>query len=161
MVRRGDLLIGLITLVGGLVLFALARPFGPMPGQNYGAGTLPRLVAVLAVMVGGALVFKATRPTLTGSGATVAEPVRPVDRAGILRLAASFGLMVGHLLLLRPLGFVPASVLLVGGIAMLLGRRWWEAALLAILSTLAIRWVFVQWLSVPLPRTDWLILPGT
>lgn len=162
--------LGAVSILIGAALLVGSRNLGAIPGQNYGADTLPRLVALLSIGVGIAMLIQALRPR---RGATTGKPTdQPVDQptdqsadaAGAagwlrdplawLRLGAAAGLILAYALFSPITGFVVAGIAVVAGFALLLGVRPVYAAILGITAALVLRYVFADILLVPLPRMD-------
>lgn len=158
--------LGAVSILIGAALLVGSRDLGAIPGQNYGADTLPRLVALLSIGVGIAMLIQSLRPR---RGATTDQPAdRPADQPGDatstagwlgdplawLRLGAAAGLILAYALFSPITGFVIAGIAVVAGFALLLGVRPVYAAILGITAALVLRYVFADILLVPLPRMD-------
>lgn len=158
--------LGAVSILIGAALLVGSRDLGAIPGQNYGADTLPRLVALLSIGVGIAMLIQALRPR---RGATTGKPTdqpadHPDDAASAtgwlrdplawLRLGAAAGLILAYALFSPITGFVIAGIAVVAGFALLLGVRPVYAAILGITAALVLRYVFADILLVPLPRMD-------
>lgn len=158
--------LGAVSILIGAALLVGSRDLGAIPGQNYGADTLPRLVALLSIGVGIAMLIQALRPR---RGATTDQPAdQPTDQSADatsaagwlrdplawLRLGAAAGLILAYALFSPITGFVIAGIAVVAGFALLLGVRPVYAAILGITAALVLRYVFADILLVPLPRMD-------
>lgn len=154
--------LGAVSILIGAALLVGSRDLGAIPGQNYGADTLPRLVALLSIGVGIAMLIQALRPRRVATADQPAE--QPGDASGAtgwlrdplawLRLGAAAGLILAYALFSPITGFVVAGIAVVAGFALLLGVRPVYAAILGITAALVLRYVFADILLVPLPRMD-------
>ena len=68
-----------------------------------------------------------------------------------LRALGCAFVFVVYLVLLTPVGYLAATPVLIATMAMLLGARWWMAALVSLAATLLIGFVFATILNVVLP----------
>ena len=157
--RLREGVIGSFTVLVGILMWLAARKLVAIPGQIYGAGSLPRVIAVLAVAVGAAQIIVALRQPTTQIAPDQQTPWLDQPRSW-LRLGAAIGLMFLYALLAPISGFVIAATLLVAGTALLLGVRWWVALILAVTAAVLLREIFVGGLMVPLPRGTWLPAMG-
>ncbi len=73
------------------------------------------------------------------------------NRVVLLRQLVLVAALVGYALLLDPIGFVAATVLIVGFMAVLMGAKWWQAGLTGVLSSVALYLLFNTVLGLPLP----------
>jgi hypothetical protein len=62
-----------------------------------------------------------------------------------------FLLVLAYILAAPTVGFVPISILILLVFLMLMGARWWIAAVVALAATVLIQQTFVGLLRVPLP----------
>ncbi len=138
-----------IALAG--LIFLLTGHFTEMPGQNYGAGFFPRVIAVAMALLGAGLVVRGIRARGAGPWA------QPLDWMGSPRLRANFLLVLGALVFYIVasdlLGFViTALILLFVLLTALRGLATWRSsAAIALVATLVIQQFFGQLLRVPLP----------
>lgn len=135
--------LGVFALVG---VFAIHVPVG----AHVGPRVFPIFVAVIllgsavAVLIG---VLRGQRG-VPEDGEDIDQSL-PTDWLTMLKIA---GLVVAHLLLVEPVGWVPAAALLFGGVAWSLGaRRWWMALLIGTGLALVIQIVFGGLLGLSLP----------
>ncbi|MDO5603629.1 MAG: tripartite tricarboxylate transporter TctB family protein [Paracoccus sp. (in: a-proteobacteria)] len=159
-VNRTDLIIGALAIMAGLILFFAARSLIAIPGQQYGAGSMPRMIAFLSILIGAAMVWTGLR-----GGDAPADTDEPrhdwaSQPAAWGRLLAAIGLMLFYIIASRPLGFLPVAFVIVAGMALLLDVRLWVAVLLGVVSALVLRYIFGVLLMVPLPRGEWFTIPG-
>ncbi|HKI57125.1 MAG TPA: tripartite tricarboxylate transporter TctB family protein [Trueperaceae bacterium] len=72
-------------------------------------------------------------------------------RIVLLRQLVLVAALVGYALLLDPIGFLAATVLVVAFMALLLGARWWQAGTTGLVSSAALYLLFNSVLGLPLP----------
>ena len=149
--RVNDAVLGAGLLALALAVFLYARTLPPVPGQEYGAAVFPMLVAWGLGGAGGLLVVTGARHW-QGAWVAAAWTRRP---AGWKRLGAVAALVVFYMVASEPLGFMPVSVSMLFALFMLFGARWWVAALVAAVVTVAVARGFGDLLRVPLPRGPW------
>lgn len=151
--RLGDSALGLLVLLGGAALFWAGLGFSPIPGQEYGAQTMPKTIGLLAMVVGVVLM-------VTGRGQpalTLADWSR--DPMAWARLAAAILLILFYVLFAGKLGFLIAGFLLLLAMMLLTGTRPLVAVVVAICAVIVVQYSFGQLLRVPLPRGEFLALP--
>lgn len=68
------------------------------------------------------------------------------------RLSATLLLILFYIAAAEPLGFLPVAFVVLFALIVLLGGRWWVAALVAALVALVVAKSFGSLLLVPLPR---------
>lgn len=152
--KLGDTSLGILVLIGGLALFWAALGFSPIPGQVYGAQTMPKAVGVLAIGVGLALILNGRA---AGMAVTIADWARDPGAWG--RLLAAIALIVAYILLAGRLGFALTAFALLIALMLLTGTRLLTAVIVAIGTVIVVQYSFGQLLRVPLPRGDLLALP--
>ncbi|AUH32978.1 tripartite tricarboxylate transporter TctB family protein [Paracoccus tegillarcae] len=151
--RLGDSALGMLVLLGGAALFWAALGFSPIPGQEYGAQTMPKTIAVLAMAVGAVMMVSGRgQPALVLDGWTR-------DPMAWARLAASILLILGYVLFASKLGFALTAFLLLVAMMLLTGTHPLTALLVAVGAVVIVQYSFGQLLRVPLPRGDLLALP--
>ncbi|WP_372799984.1 tripartite tricarboxylate transporter TctB family protein [Paracoccus seriniphilus] len=141
------LAIALMVMLGGVALIISSYDYPALPGQKYGAGTMPFLIGMMGLLLGLALFVQSW--AIRG-GSLFQLIVPPTGRAGWGALASLLG-VVAYILLADRLGFVPVAVILLF-ILMWLGRVAPVIALIiSVLASLLIYVVFSRFLLVPLP----------
>jgi len=146
-----DLALGVLVLIGGVAIYISALQFSPIPGQDYGAETMPKAIAFLAIALGLFLVAKGLATMRT-------EPVLVVPAwahspVSLARLALTTVLVVAYIVLSRPIGFVISAFALMAILMLGLRTRIVLAIPVAILATIVIQQAFGRLLLVPLPRS--------
>lgn len=110
----------------------------------------PRLA--FAILTGLSLVyFISTARTLK-----LAEEGKVFEESGtIQRVLTLYSIAVIYPFILDWLGYMISTALLMGGMTLFLGTRvWWQALSFAVLTPVAIRFVFERLLAISLPRSD-------
>ena len=147
--RFNDAILGAAFLALALFIITSASGFHTPPGQKFGPGFFPIIVA--SVMAAAAL-------GLVAKGLLARRGQRWMELDGwfskprlVLQGAAVFGFLVAYGLLSEVLGFLVLAPLLLWGLIWLLWGRPLVALAIAAASSFAIHQFFVQVLLVPLP----------
>lgn len=146
--RFNDAVIGVLLLVIAVAVFLYARTLPDIPGQEYGAAVFPVLVACGLGLCGVALTVSGAR---NWHGAVALAPWTNYP-APWIRVVALLAAILFYIFAAEPLGFMITSTLTLFALFMLLGSRWWIAAITAIAVSLLIERSFGNLLLVPLPR---------
>ncbi|SEK40566.1 tripartite tricarboxylate transporter TctB family protein [Pacificibacter marinus] len=152
--RVTDLTLGLLTLLGGIAIYLSAINFHAIPGQDYGAGTMPRAIAFVTGLVG---VFIITKAVMAGErlpGLQLAEWTR--SGSAVLRMLAVLGLIVAYIVVSPVVGFLPTAFCVMLVAMLILGVRIPTAIIVSAVTSVAIQQSFGKLLLVPLPRSDFL-----
>lgn len=155
--RLGDLALGILVLICGAALFHAGAQFSPIPGQVYGAQTLPRLIGMMAMVVGLALIVTGWARRDTEGLLRLSDWAR--DPRAWARLLAAGALIVGYILLSGTLGFVLTAFLMLLALLLLSGTRPMTAVIVAIGAVIVVQYSFGSLMRVPLPRGDLLPWP--
>jgi putative tricarboxylic transport membrane protein len=152
--RFNDAVLGAAFLALALFVIVSASGFHTPPGQKFGPGFFPTIVAcVMAAaalgLIAKGLVNRASQP-LVRLDAWFGRPRL------LLHGAAVFGVLVLYILLSEPLGFLVVAPPLLWGLIALLWGRPFVALLIALVASFMIHQFFVRMLLVPLP---WGIVP--
>jgi putative tricarboxylic transport membrane protein len=145
--RINDAVIGAALLVFAIAVFAIARTFPAIPGQDYGAAVFPMVIAVGLGGCGAVLVASGMRHW---EGAVSWGGWARTHHAWA-KLAVVAALVVFYIFGASILGFVPTSGIILLVFLMTMGVRWWIAIVVSIAVTLLIQQTFVGLLRVPLP----------
>lgn len=146
--RFNDALIGVLLLIVSAVVYFYARTLPDIPGQEYGAAVFPVIMACGLGLCGAALTVSGARHW--HGAATLAAWTN--DSAAWVRLIALLAAILFYIFAAEPLGFMITSTVTLFALFMLLGSRWWVAALVAVAVSLLIERSFGNLLLVPLPR---------
>lgn len=158
MIKLSELHLGVLTALGGIVLLFASAHFAALPGQAYGAGTMPRLIGWCAILLGCFMVATSLRHLPEMLRPHWADWVRKPRLA--LAAAACIAVIVFYILFAERLGFLPTSFLGLLALMLVLRTQWLTAVLVALATTLAVYYAFSRLLMVPLPRTEFLSFLG-
>jgi putative tricarboxylic transport membrane protein len=144
-----DALSGLLLLLLGVAVIAVAQTFPPVPGQAFGAALFPTLAGGGLVLFSLGLIVPALRAQSRGPWIELEDWTRRPRM--ILNAALVVGGLVFYALAVNSLGFFLTSFILLVALFLAFGvaRRW--IAPLALAVTFAIHYGFYTVLRVPLP----------
>jgi putative tricarboxylic transport membrane protein len=133
----------LVGVVGGVLYLAAALDLNAGTLAKPGPGIFPLLVAAIVLVPSAiCLVTEYLRPS---------KPPEAVGPA-FWRVPTATVAILAYVLLLKPVGFVPAAAVLCGALLWTLGRRpWWLVSLIAIGASLFCYLLFQQ-LNVYMPN---------
>lgn len=152
--RLNDTLLGAIFLALALGMIAVAQGFHTPPGQKFGPGFFPTIIASVMGAAAIGLILKGL--VNRGSRRWVELDSWFSNPRMILQGASVFVFLLAYLLLSESLGFLVLAPLLLWALIWLLwGNPLW-ALLIAICASFVIHQFFVQVLLVPLP---WGLVP--
>lgn len=163
-----DLVLGTICLTVAGALVWMSRDLTAIPGQHYGADTLPNVIAALSAATGLWMIVSGLRGGTGASpgddelaaaqteAAALRDPHWARKPSSWLRLAAAVVLVLAYMVLSPPFGFLPAALVMVLGMLLLMGVRPLTALLVAVPAVIATRYAFADLLLVPLPRSPFL-----
>ena len=155
MIRLSEFQLGVLTAVLAAGLLYASSAFAPIPGQDYGAGTMPRLIAWCGIVLGLYMMAMSLR--------TLPAALRPhlSEWTGSRRsVLSALAVILFYIVFSETLGFIPTSFIGLFALMLALGSRAHVAALASIATTLAVYYAFSRMLLVPLPRTEWLSFLG-
>ena len=152
--RVTDLTLGLLTLLGGIAIYLSALNFAAIPGQDYGAGTMPRMISLMTTLVGLFMVVKAVIGGERLPGLQLAEWTR--SGPAVIRMFAALGLIAVYIVISPIIGFLPTAFGMMVIAMLILGVRLRTALIVSALTAVAIQQSFGKLLLVPLPRSDFL-----
>jgi len=158
MIKLSELHLGILSAIGGIVLLLASARFGPLPGQEYGAGTMPRLIGWCAILLGCFMVATSLKHWRAMARPHLADWVRkPRLWLGALSCLA---IIVFYILFAETLGFIPVSFTGMFVLMLILRTGWLTALLASTATTLVVYYGFSRLLMVPLPRTEFLSFLG-
>ncbi|WP_366555083.1 tripartite tricarboxylate transporter TctB family protein [Aquibaculum sediminis] len=149
--RFNDMMLGAVLLAFAVVLAGFATTFPAIPGQRFGAGLFPLLIALGFAGCGIALVLQHLRSPHAGREPLVARTDWTQKPGAIMAVLVTIGLMIGYILLSRPLGFLPTMAVMILILLRLLQVPWWQTLVFAIGGTFLLDLIFRSLLMVPLP----------
>jgi hypothetical protein len=145
--KLNDAIPGAIFVLIAMIVLFKAGSFPTLPGQPYGPGTFPGIIA--AVMLLGGL-------TLIGSGVKSRTPaivlsdwIRTPGASG--RMAAVVGFVLAYIFLSKPIGFPLLVPVLLTLLLLIMKVRPWVSVVVALVVTGALWLLFARVLMVPLP----------
>ncbi|MBY5966991.1 MULTISPECIES: tripartite tricarboxylate transporter TctB family protein [Halomonas] len=145
--RTSDAISGTMAAALGAALIVASADLSPLPRQVYGAGTFPKVVGGLLLLMGGLLILKGLRQRQ----ALVRWSGKVAGRPFLLALGAVVASVIAYVLLTPVLGFPVVAVTLLTLLFRMYHRRGWGRALLiAVMATAVIWMLFAQVLHVPL-----------
>jgi len=130
---------------------SLQLPLGAprMPGSGFFPLALG--LALMALAAGHGIQIYLARP----KAAAPQTPAAPEGDGATRRVVLLVAGVIAAVALLKPLGYVFTSFLLMLVLLQILGLRRWRSVSIALLSAAACYFVFVRWLKIPLP-SGWL-----
>lgn len=145
--RLNDAITGVLLIVFAAVLAFWSRSFPDIPGQQYGAAVFPTLIAAGLAGSGALLIVSGIRH----GDPAVAWADWARERHGLRNVVVTVAAILFYIVAADWLGFIltMAPILLV--LLRLFGVPWLVSIATAIVVTLAVHYVFVHHLYVPLP----------
>lgn len=149
--RLNDAIIGALFLALALFIGIYGYRLPPMPGQPYGAGAFP---IVIALGLGGFSLILLIRGLRARTAATSWAEFAPWARAPgqLFNFVLTLVLILVHVLLSERIGFIPLSIAILLVLFVRRGVPPMRAAAIAVAATLVIQVAFGDILRVPLPR---------
>lgn len=145
--RRPYQIAGIVIVVAAALLFRESLRLRYYTSLGPGPGFFPLWLSLLMAALGIAMYWRAT----FGTAEAMPADFYP-DRRGSLRVAAVVGALAAVIGLLEPLGFRLAMLGFYLFVLTALGRQHWlVSGLIATAGSFGVYYVFVHWLSVPLP----------
>ena len=168
MSRAGDAPIGAVFLALALAVLWHVSDYPPAPGQPYGPALFPGLIAVGLAICSSLLMFAPLRgrggdpmgreKAGPGSANLAASSNSGASSGpGWIPFAITVSALVGYVVVVESLGFLPTAVLMLVALLRAYGVSAGRTALLAVVASLAVHTAFYKVLKVPLP---WGILSG-
>ena len=149
--RANDAVSGAILILFAAAVIALTATFPAFPGQKYGPALFPRLLGSGLIVCGALLIWRGLSARRQGARWLSLAPWT-ADPGRRLSFLAVLGAILFYILAAEPLGFIPVSFLILGGLLVWFGVRWIVALPLAVGFTLLIHYFFGSLMRVPLPR---------
>jgi putative tricarboxylic transport membrane protein len=149
--RVNDAISGAVFLALAAAIFVYALNLPPMPGQRYGAGTFP---IVIAVGLGGfslILIVQGLRRRAPGMRWFEWAPWAR-DRRTLGNFALALALILVYVFASERVGFIPLSIAILLILFLKQGVSLPTSLVVAVAATLAIQVSFSDLLRVPLPR---------
>jgi putative tricarboxylic transport membrane protein len=155
--RVSDAISGAIFFALAVFIFVYAQTLPPMPGQRYGAGAFP---TVIALGLGGFSLMMIVQAWRTRAGTHWIELAPWArDRKTLGNFLLALALILVYVFFSERVGFIPLSIAILLILFWRQGISLRNGAIVAVGATLAIQVAFSDLLRVPLPRgilTDYL-----
>ncbi|MCF3934689.1 tripartite tricarboxylate transporter TctB family protein [Acuticoccus sp. M5D2P5] len=148
--KFNDLSLGLIVLIGGIAVFLSALQFTPIPGQAYGADTMPRVIGAGTIILGLVLIVRGVMTD--GMVPRLARAEWAHSPRAILNLLIAIALVILYIVFSPSIGFVICALALQLALMLMRGVRPIPAIIVSIIATVVIQQAFGRLLLVPLPR---------
>lgn len=131
---------------------SLQLPLGTLRLPGSGFFPLALGLALMALAAGHGVKLHLARP----KAAPTVAPAAPAADGAARRVVLFVAGVIAAVALLKPLGYVFTSFLLMLVLLQILGlRSWYRSASIALVSAAASWVVFVHWLKIPLPSGWW------
>jgi len=147
-VKVNDAIIGSVLMLFAAAVFAYTRTFPSVPGQEYGPGLFPGLIAVGLFASGVALIVKGIRDRRSAPWVVLADWVR--SSRHLVSFLLGIGGMVFYILGVPVLGFVVTSIILLVILLVWLRGRPLSSLVVGVVVSGGTYLVFHQVLRVPL-----------
>lgn len=149
--KLNDVSLGLVVLAGGIAILVSAFQFTVIPGQSYGADTMPKVIGGATIILGLVLVAKG----IIAGGFRLGIAFAPWARspASLAVLALAIGLIVAYIAASPHLGFLVTAFLIQAALMLSRGVKPLPAVAVAVVATVVIQQAFGRLLLVPLPRS--------
>jgi putative tricarboxylic transport membrane protein len=145
--KLSDSLWGMLCIIFGAAVLFHIQTFPAMPGQKYGPAVFPGLIATGFVVCGLLLLARGIK----AKEALIGWMDWTRSRTHVLRFFALIAVMIFYVLASESLGFLLTSTLSLVGLFALFGVPLGRAALIAVIATLTIHFLFYKVMRVPLP----------
>ena len=152
--KFNDVLLGLMVLAGGIAIYVSSLGFTSIPGQAYGAETMPHALSLLCVCLGLFITVRGVaasgwRPGVAFAGWTHSP-------ASMIALTITILAIIAYIVLSPPLGFVPVAFAVLLVLMLTLRTPPLTAVLVSLVAVIVVQQAFGRILLVPLPRNAWL-----
>ncbi|MDQ0326396.1 putative tricarboxylic transport membrane protein [Rhodopseudomonas julia] len=152
--KFNDFVLGVLVLIGAAAILVSARNFSPIPGQAYGAETMPNAIGIVAAGLGIFMMAKSALAGFPGRAVALADWVR--SPGSLVGVATALALIGVYIVFSERVGFVPIAFLILLVFMLTLRTRIIVAVPVAIFATILVQQTFGRLLLVPLPRNDFL-----
>ena len=147
--KINDAVFGAVFALLGAVILVHVQSFPKIPGQDYGPGIFPGLIAVGLLVCGVMLVVSGLRQRASHAWFAGSDWMRSPGHVGAL--AAIVLGVAAYIAFAEVLGFLLVAPVLLLLWFRMLGVRWPTAIAAAAIATLVIWYAFYKLLRVPLP----------
>ncbi len=151
--KVNDAIWGALLLLLSVALLVHVQSFPKIPGQQYGPGMFPGVVAACLGICAVLLIIKGVAARALGQQRAPWIALQPWTRSHrhVVAFALTIAINVFYILAVRSLGFIPTGIVYLTVLFTVfgLGARW--AVPLAVVATFVIHTAFYKLLRVPLP----------
>jgi putative tricarboxylic transport membrane protein len=149
--RVSDVISGALFLALAIFIGVYAQTLPPMPGQRYGAGAFPTLIALGLGGFSILMMVQAWRKRAPGTRwVEWANWAR--DHRTVVNFLLALVLILVYVFFSERIGFIPLSIAILFILFWRQGVSLRTSAIVAVAATLAIQVAFSDLLRVPLPR---------
>ncbi len=145
--KLSDTLSGIIIGIFAIIIFVMALSFPPTPGQEFGSGLFPRLIAIGLFICAICLIAQGRHAQ--GKKIWVAWP--GLNSVTFLRFCMIPAALIFYFLTAEYLGFFISSGIILIITFLVFGVTPLKSILLTVISLLIIHFAFYNILEVPLP----------
>ena len=145
--KKNDAVFGSIFIVLGIFIFTQTFFYPSLEKGHPGPGLFPNLLAILFIIFGGVLIFKARR----SSAAEEKEEESPPGHKKITNALFVLAIIIVYVVAVGKVGFLVTSAVLLFILMKKLGAPALRSAIASICITLFINIMFLKILRVPLP----------
>lgn len=145
--KISDTLSGILIGIFAIIVFVMALSFPPTPGQEYGSGLFPRLIAVGLLICGVFLIVQSRRRR--NNQQWLAWP--GLNTVALLRFCMIPAVLIFYFLTADFLGFFISSGIILIITFLVFGVKPVRGLILTVISVLVIHFSFYNILQVPLP----------
>lgn len=145
---KRDRISGILLFGLGLAvcLKSLTYPLGDF--RRPGGGLFPLIASVFLMGLSVLLTVQAFR----AKGEEKEAPFFPENESP-RRILMGFGALLGFRYLLPLIGFTPSAAAFIFFLSRFLGKYgWWASAAFALITAVAVHYLFEVWLKIPMPR---------
>lgn len=148
--KISDVISGAFFLALAAFIFVYAQTLPPMPGQRYGAGAFPTLIALGLGGFSLLMIVQGWRRRAGTRWIELADWARDGKTLGNFLLALA--LILVYVFFSERIGFIPLSIAILLILFWRQGVGFRTGAVVAVAATLAIQLAFSDLMRVPLPR---------
>ena len=151
--NRDETIVGIVIFLFGAIttLFSLRMPIGTF--RMAGTGMFPLCLGILLMILSGIFIL---RIFFQGQKVKIKKEASIESSESPIQLTFFLGTMVLATLFFNQLGYPLTSFLLMAALLRILGiKRWGLNILISVVTCVGSYFVFVQWLSIPMPK-GWL-----
>lgn len=148
--RVNDAITGLILLIIAVVVFTYSMTFPQLTGMQFSAGFWPQTLSVCLALCGLSLIYTGIKER-SGGQAWVLLDEWWRQPGTVVSVFLVPGAILFYILFSDFLGFIITGLIILTVLALRFGLKPLHAALLAVVTTLGMHFVFVDFLLVQLP----------